>query len=106
MGVNYQLIKERRLELGLTQRQVVAKVKELSGGLGQSGYVRIEQGDLNRSKYLPYICQALGIKLSEIDSNIDNSIEDDVERIFSQIQPLSATQQIEIAKKILENLKT
>lgn len=40
MSINYQLLKKRRLELGLTQRQLVAQVKELSGGLGQSGYVR------------------------------------------------------------------
>ena len=82
----------------------MAKVKELSGGLGQSGYVRIEQGKLAHSKYLPHICQILGLRLSDLDDSIDDSVDNDAEKLFSKIRLLPESQQIEIAQKVLANL--
>lgn len=105
MAINGVILKRRRKELGLTQHQLVAKVREICGGLSQSGYVRIEQGDLDRSVYLVHICEVLGIKVSDVDDRVTDPIDNDTELLFNQLQGLPENERIEIVQRLLESFK-
>lgn len=102
--INYQIIKQRRKQLGLSQEQVVKEVRRISGGLSHSSYVRIEKGGAERSKFLPYICQVLNLPLSEVDPDISNNIDSDMEAIKHHISTLSPEEQLAIARYVLENV--
>lgn len=99
--INGHVIKKKRTELGLTQEQVVESVKKISGGLAQSSYVKIEKGGVEHSKFLPYICQVLGLKVSEVDSRITSSLEDEAQDLLSRISNLPDSEQLQIAQAIL-----
>lgn len=100
------IIKARRKELGISQQELVKKVRKLSGGLSQSSYVAIEKGAAERSKFLPYVCQVLGLRMSEVDDSLDARIDDDAASVMSRISKLPESEQIRIARQILDNLSS
>jgi transcriptional regulator with XRE-family HTH domain len=102
--INANLIKKKRNELGLSQVEVVAQVKRISGGLSHSSYVRIETGGAERSKFLPYICQVLQLELSDIDPQLKTNIDMGISSILSMISDLPEADQVRIAQRVLLNL--
>lgn len=103
--INSKLIKQRRKDLGLSQQEVVEQVRRITGGLSQSSYVRIEQGGAERSKFLPYICQVLNLSLAEVDPQLKIDVDMGIKSIMALISNLPQSEQIQIAQKILSNLK-
>lgn len=99
--IKHELLRERRESLGLSQTDVVSRVSKITDGLSQPGYAKIEQGKVERSKYLPYICQALGLSLHEIDDTID----EDFDALFSRLQSLPRDKQVEIIERLLAEFK-
>lgn len=102
--INHKLIKERRLELKLSQEEVTARVAKLAGGFSQSGYLKIEKGRVEKSKYLPYICHVLGLQIHDADSAISKNIDSYGSTLLEQVLKLPKDERIRIGQAVFDSL--
>lgn len=103
--INNLILRSQRTKLGLTQEDVVRRVKERFGVGSQQGYAKIESGKAANSKYLAYYCDILGLNVRDVDSEMSLRQTDDADRekaVFENVFGLSDKKQIELALKILE----
>lgn len=66
------LLKARRIELNMSQKDVAEGVRALLGGevFKQQSYAAIESGKTKHSKYLPQIARVLGIPHQAVDPTV------------------------------------
>lgn len=102
--INHKLIKAKRLELKLSQEEVTARVSALAGGLSQSGYLKIEKGRVEKSKYLPYVCAVLGLQMHEADASISQNIDSYGKALLAQLLERPKDERIMIARAVLDSL--
>jgi transcriptional regulator with XRE-family HTH domain len=103
--INYERLKARRKELGLSQGELAERVTKLSKqGFSQQAVAFVENGTTRRPKLLPYICQALELKLSDVDQRMESGMDSDLEDIFSRVRQLPHSEQLAIAHQILTDL--
>lgn len=104
--IDFKKLKARRKELGISQVELAEKVSKLSKqSFSQQAVFFIEKGETKRSKFLPYICQVLDLKLTDIDSTISKSVDEDIADIFAKVKSLPKSEQVAIAQQILANLQ-
>lgn len=103
MEMNYELIKKRRKELGMTQDEVVDAVQSLVGQFSQSAFVKIEKGLSKRSRFLPAVCRALDLELSKVDPAMATETEQKtIESVLEKIYQMPLHEQIFIARSIFD----
>lgn len=63
-------VKKIRKYLKLSQSQLAAKVKQLTGRCSQQTIANIENGNIRESSLLPYIALVLNVKIDQLNPNI------------------------------------
>lgn len=103
--IDFKKLKARRKELGMSQVELAEKVAKLSKqSFSQQAVFFVENGTTKRPKLLPYICQALDLKLTDVDPTINKSIDEDLADIFTRVKSLPKSEQLAIAQQILADL--
>lgn len=102
---NFELIAEKRKQLGLTQEAVAKKVAALANEtFSQESYRKVEIGKTKKSRFLPYVCKVLSIPLSSVDPNLNDDIGAEIAELISRINERPQNERLEIVQEILASM--
>lgn len=103
--INYELIKQSRLALGMSQGIVAEQVTKLAGQtLSQQAYGKIEKGKTKKTSLLPYICHVLQVDLTKADPALTVISSGAKHELLSRVNELSQAERLAIVQDVLAGL--
>jgi len=102
--INSEIIRSKRKALGLSQQDVCDKLNLMGVKLSQPGYRKIEKGEVDSSTMLPYICQVLGLSISEVDKKLVNQLQRNNDELINELNRLPKAERIAIVQSVLDEL--
>lgn len=103
--INYELLREARKRLKLSQGVVAEQVAKMSGkSLSQQAYRKIEIGETKTSSLLPYICHVLQLDLTKADPALTVISGGAKDQLLARVNELPVAERLAIVQSVLSGL--